>query len=57
MAKEKFNATISMTFKKETPGTRVFEATTDDAVVKTLYIRKDAFKGKDVKEITLTVSE
>lgn len=51
---------ITMTKTKETKGTYVYSADTQEGedIVQTLYIKKDAFKGKKAPEfITVTVSE
>lgn len=46
---------VTMTFKKETPGTFVFHDENEEALIPSLYIRKAAFGGVAPKSITLTV--
>ncbi len=44
---------IDMTFSKETPGTFVFA--NEDAPVRTLYVRKEAYPNGAPEKITITV--
>ncbi len=36
--------TLNFKFKKETPGTYVYEEVSDEPIVPTLYVKKSAFK-------------
>ena len=52
-----FTLTVTMTQDKETPGAVRYADATDNAVLPTLYVRKDAFAdGKFPTTITVTVS-
>lgn len=48
---------INLFWKKETKNTHVYEDTSDEAFIPTLYIRKEAFKehGEAPEEIQITV--
>ena len=47
---------VEMKFKKETPGTYVYEDVSDDAPITTLYIRKDAMPNGATKIVSVTVA-
>jgi len=47
---------VEMKFKKETPGTFVYQAIDDDSNIPTLYIRKEAYKKRPEK-IKIVVNE
>ena len=51
--------TVTMAFAKSTKGTHVFTAyTDDDAIIPTLYIKKEAFtNGKAPSTIKVTITE
>jgi hypothetical protein len=53
--------TVTLTFKKETPGTYVYATDDPDAAITQLYIRKAAMERKNgnvgpLKAITITVN-
>ena len=45
---------VAMKFKKETPGTYVYEATDEDAPITTLYVKKAAMPDGEWKSLTIT---
>lgn len=47
--------TVAMTYKKETPGTYVYENMDDDCYIPTLYIRKGALPKGAPKSICIKI--
>jgi hypothetical protein len=47
---------VLMTFKKETPGTFVFESTDDESPIQTLYIKKFGLPEGAPISITITIT-
>lgn len=49
-------SSISMHYKKDTPGTYVYEADDPDAAIPTLYIKKAGMSNGKLDKITVSVT-